>query len=138
MLYNRDPATYVEPKPLTKRQRAAFGFFLERLNEFVKGRPWRVFVLIHPDDSEIYANFARLSPVFVDLDPRRADGLKMCTELSFQCEDMSRIIYERSFAAGKNPYLDYDRHFSPFGNRIVAEHFAALTKRTRTVDLNHR
>ena len=137
VLYNRDPAIYVEPKPLTKRQRAAFNFFLERLDEFVKGRPWHVFVLIHPDDGEIYANFARLSPGFVDLDPRRADGLKMCNEFSFRCEDLSRIIYERSFAAGKNPYLDYDRHFSPFGNRIVAEHFAALTKRARSDALDH-
>jgi hypothetical protein len=137
VLYNRDPAKYVEPKPLTKRQRAAFSFFLDRLNEFVKGRPWRVFVLIHPDDSEIYANFARLTPVFVDLDPRRADGVKMCNEFSFQCEDISRIIYARSFAAGKNPYLAYDRHFSPFGNRIVAEHFAALTKRARSDAIDH-
>jgi hypothetical protein len=55
----------------------------------------------------------------------------MCKEFSFQCEDMSRFIYERSFAAGKNPYFDDDRHFSPFGVRIVAEHFVALTKRGR-------
>jgi hypothetical protein len=138
VLYSHDPAIYVEPKLLTQRQRAAFSFFLTRLGEFVKARPWHVFVLIHPDDSEIYANFARLSPVFVDLDPRRAESLKICTEFSFRCEDISRIIYERSFASGKNPYLDYDRHFSPFGNRIVAEHFAALTKRTRSVALDYR
>lgn len=129
ILYSHDPAKYVEPKPLTKRQRAAFSFFLDRLNEFVKGRSWHVFVLIHPDDSEIYANFARLSPVLVDLDPRRAEALKICKEFSFQCEDISRYIYERSFAVGKNPYLDDDPHFSPFGTHIVAEHFVALTKR---------
>jgi hypothetical protein len=124
----RDWPPYVTPKPLNRRHRLALSVFLGRLNEFVKGRPWRVSVLIHPDYSEIYANFARRSPVFVDLDPRRAEGLKMCKEFSFQCEDISRYIYERSFAAGKNPYLEHDRHFSTFGTRIVAEHFAALTK----------
>ena len=72
------------------------------------------------------------TPIFVDLDPRRADGFKMCKGFSFQCEDISRYIYERSFAAGKNPYLDYDNHFSPFGTRIVAEHFVAVTKRAHT------
>jgi hypothetical protein len=131
VLYSRDPAAYEKPKPLTSRQRSALSFFLNGLNELVKDRPWHVIVLIHPDDSEIYANFARPSPVFVDLDPRRAESLKMCKEFSFQCEDMSRFIYERSFAAGKNPYFDDDRHFSPFGVRIVAEHFVALTKRGR-------
>jgi hypothetical protein len=128
-LDSRDWPPYVTPKPLNRRHRLALSVFLSRLNEFVKGRPWRVSVLIHPDDSEIYANFARLSPVFVDMDPRRAEGLKMCQEFPFQCEDISRYIYERSFAVKKNPYLEHDRHFSPFGTRIVAEHFVALTKR---------
>jgi hypothetical protein len=52
----------------------------------------------------------------------------MCKEFPFQCENISRYIYERSFAVGKNPYLDHDRHFSSFGTRIVAEHFVALTQ----------
>ena len=129
IVYGRNPAQYSTPKPLDQRQRAALGFFLDRLNEFVEGRSWRVVIMIHPDDSEIYANFARLSPVFVDLDPRRAEGLKICKDHVFQCEDISRYIYERSFAAGKNPYIEHDRHFSAFGTRIVAEHFVALTKR---------
>jgi hypothetical protein len=126
-LDGRDWPPYVTPKPLNRRHRLTLSVFLGRLNEFVKGRPWRVSVLIHPDYSEIYANFAR-SPVFVDLDPRRAEGLKMCKEFPFHCEDISRYIYERSFAAGKNPYLEHDRHFSTFGTRIVAEHFVALTQ----------
>ena len=129
MLYSRDPANYAKPNSLSMQQRAALSFFLNRLNAFVKGRLWRVFILFHPEDSEIYANFARLAPAFVDLDPRRAEGLKICKESAFQCEDISRYIYERSFAAGKNPYFDDDPHFSPFGTRIVAEHFVALTKR---------
>jgi hypothetical protein len=99
---------------------------LGRLNEFIKDRPWRVSILIHPDHAEVYANFAQRSSVFVDLDPRRAEGLKMCEEFSFQCEDISRYIYERAMAAGKNPYLEHDRHFSAFGIRIIAEHFVAL------------
>src|ERR687892_363743 len=77
IIYNRDPKEYKAPKPLNQRQRTALSFFLDRLNEFVKGRPWRVSIIIHPDDAEIYANFARLSPVFVDLDPRRAGGFKI-------------------------------------------------------------
>jgi hypothetical protein len=128
-LDSRDSPPYVTPKPLNRRHRFALSVFLSRLNEFVNGRPWRVSVLIHPDYTEIYANFARSSPVFVDLDPRRAEGLKMCKEFPLQCEDISRYIYERSFAERKNPYLDHDRHFSAFGTRVVAEHFAALTKR---------
>jgi hypothetical protein len=131
-LDSRDPAPYVTPKPLNRRHRLALTIFLDRLNEFVKGRSWRVFILIHPADSEIDANLARRSPVFVDLDPRRGEGLKICKEFSFQCEDISRYIYERSFAAEKNPYFDHDRHFSPFGTRIVAEHFVALTKRAHS------
>ena len=78
---------------------------------------------------EIYANFARRSPVFVDLDPRRGEALKICKEFSFHFEDISRYIYERSVTPGKNPYFEHDRHFSPLGTRIVAEHFVALTKR---------
>ena len=129
LLYPRDPAEYVPPRPLNKRQRAALDFFFKRLADMSQGRSWRVVIVIHPDDSEIYANFARRSPTFVDLDLRRADGLKMCQEYSFVCEDLSQYLYERSFAEGKNPYFVDDRHFSVFGTRVVAEHFSALTKR---------
>jgi hypothetical protein len=128
IIYNRDPADYAPPEPLTQQQRTAFGFFLDGLEEIAKGRSWRVFLVIHPDDAEIYANFARRSPAFEDLDPRRAESLKICKDHSFRCEDISRYVYQRAFAAGKNPYFENDRHFSAFGTRIVAEHFAALTK----------
>jgi hypothetical protein len=125
-LDSRDWPPYIRPKPLNRRHRLALSVFLGRLNEFIKDRPWRVSILIHPDHAEVYANFAQRSSVFVDLDPRRAEGLKMCEEFSFQCEDISRYIYERAMAAGKNPYLEHDRHFSAFGIRIIAEHFVAL------------
>jgi hypothetical protein len=131
ILFARDPAAYEKPETLDVQQRAALNFFLRSLNELVKDRPWHVSIVIHPENSEIYANFARHSSTFEDLDPRRAEGLKMCKEFSFQCEDISRFIYERSFAAGKNPYLEDDVHFSPFGVRVVAEHFIALSKRGR-------
>ncbi|HSF56919.1 MAG TPA: hypothetical protein VLD83_02510, partial [Candidatus Binatia bacterium] len=128
-LDSRDASPYVTPKPLNRRHRFAFNFFLGRLNEFVRDRSWRVFILIHPDHLEIHANFAQRSSVFVDLDPRRGKALSMCEEFSFHCEDISRYIYERSAAAGKNPYFEHDRHFSAFGTRIVADHFVALTQR---------
>jgi hypothetical protein len=127
-LDSRDALPYVAPKPLNRRHRFALNFFLSRLKEFVEGRAWRVFILIHPDHSEIYANFARRSAVFVDLDPRRGEALKICKEFAFHCADISRYIYERSVTAGKNPYFEHDRHFSRFGTRILAEHFVALTK----------
>jgi hypothetical protein len=119
---SRDAPPYVTPKPLNRRHRFAFNFFLGRLNEFVRDRSWRVFILIHPDHLEIHANFARRSSVFVDLDPRRGKALSMCEEFSFHCEDISCYIYECSAAAGKNPYFEHDRHFSAFRTRIVAEH----------------
>jgi hypothetical protein len=131
ILYTRDPGQYVTPEPLNDRQRLALKFFFTSLNEVARGHSWRIVIVIHPDDAEIYANFARRSQVFMDMDPRRADGLSICKEFSFVCEDMSRYIYERSIAAGENPYFPHDRHFSPFGTRIVAEHFLALTRRVR-------
>ncbi len=131
ILRDRDPAIYEEPKSLSARQRAAFSFFLNGLDDLVKDHPWRASVVILPQDSEIYANLARRSPSFEDLDPRRAEGLRMCKRFSFQCEDIARFIYERTLAAGRSPYLEDDEHLSPFGVRIVAEHFVALSKRTR-------
>ncbi|HZA56877.1 MAG TPA: hypothetical protein VE616_21720 [Candidatus Udaeobacter sp.] len=132
IFFARDPMNYLKPRPLNERQRLALKFFLDGLVDAARGRSWHVHIVIHPDDSEIYANFARRSPEFVDLDPRRPAGLNICQEYFFRCEDMSRYIYERSFAAGKNPYFENDRHFSPFGTRIVAEHFVALTKTSYT------
>ena len=129
MVSTRDPAQYPKPVPLNKKHQAAFRFFLNRLDQFTNQHSWRVHVVFHPGDSEIYANLARQAPGFVDLDPRRADGLKMCKEFSFHCEDISRYIYERSLAAGLNPYFNNDPHFSTFGTGIVAEHFVSLTKR---------
>ena len=129
ILYPRDPAQYKAPPPLNKRERVALQFFFSRLTEFSSGRFWQISIVIHPDDAEIYTNFARRSRVFEDLDPRRAEAMKMCKEYSFVCDDISRYIYERSVAEGKNPYFIDNRHFSVFGTRIVAEHFVAQTNR---------
>ena len=126
----RDPAQYDKPAPLNRKHQAAFRFFLNRLDQLSKARRWRVHILFHPDDAEIYVNLAKGYPNFVDMDPRRAEGLRLCKEFWFHCEDISRYIYELSLAAGRNPYFDDDRHFSVFGTRIVAEHFVSLTRRT--------
>jgi hypothetical protein len=129
ILYARDPGKYIQPKPFNEGQRLALNLFFNTLDDYSRARSWRIVILIHPDDSEIYANFARRSAIFVGLDPRRAEGLRICKQFSFVCEDMSHYIYERSLAAGENPYFSHDRHFSPFGTQLVAEHFVALTKR---------
>jgi hypothetical protein len=52
----------------------------------------------------------------------------MCKGFSFRCEDISRYIYQRSSAAGESPYFKNDTHFSSFGIRLVAEHFASTAK----------
>ncbi len=127
--YDHDPADYTVPQSLNRQERAALKFFFDDLAAFSRGRSWKISILIHPDESEIYANLARQATTFIDLDPRRADGLKMCQEYSFACADISRYIYERTVAAGQNPYFSDNRHFSAFGIRIVAEHYVALTKR---------
>jgi len=87
-----------------------------------------VSIVIHPDDAEIYANFAARASRFNDLDRRRTDALEICKEYAFSCVDISRFIYERSLAEGKNPYFINNRHFSIAGTRIVAENFVTLTK----------
>lgn len=127
--YPHDPAQYVPTQALTRQQRVSFEQFLQSLNEFVRGRPWRVSVVIHPDNAEVYANVARQARIFEDRDRRRADGVTLCRSYSFGCEDITHYLYERLVAEGKNPYLIDDRHFSEFGTRVVAEHYIAIVKR---------
>ena len=128
ILYYHDPGDYRVPKPLNRRERAALKFFFDNLSAISRGRSWKISVLIHPDESEIYANLARQAATLIDLDPRRADGLKICREYAFTCDDISRYIYQRTVAEGKNPYFSDNRHFSAFGIRILAEHYFTLTK----------
>ena len=129
ILYDRDPASWALPRPLNQGQRKALKLFFDGLDYISRGRSWRVSILIHPEDGEIYANFARQSPVLVDLDPRRADALKMCKEYAFFCEDITSVIYNRAVAEAKNPYFKDNRHFSAFGARIIAENYTELVKR---------
>jgi hypothetical protein len=131
LLYPYDPAAYKSPQPLNWRQLVALDLFFEGLDELARRHSWRVYIVIHPDFPEIFANLARGSSNFIDLDPRRADGLKACKEFSFVCEDISRYFYERSVSESMSPYFIDNRHFSAFGTRILAEHFATLTKGLR-------
>ena len=144
-LYARDPKEYDKPGALDDKQRQALKFFLDGVSQSAKGRNWRIAMVIHPDHSEIYANLARGARALEDLDPRRADGLEMCRARKFSCEDISHLIYEKTIAEGKNPFLSNDRHFSRFGTRVVAENFVALAKRSstapnpqRSIDKAHR
>jgi len=134
ILYPRDPKNYQRPNRLNLRQRAALGFFFDRVAEICRQRDWHVSMIIHPDDAEIYANFASNASRFMDLDPRRADALKICKEYDFSCVDISRFIYERSLAEGKNPYFIDNRHFSIMGTRIVAESFVMLANAEKRTD----
>jgi hypothetical protein len=128
ILYARDPKNYSKPSKFNQRQRVVLKFFFDRLTEISRDRGWRVSIVIHPDDAEIYANFAGGASRFNDLDPRRADALEICKEHPFSCVDISRFIYERSLAEGKNPYFINNRHFSIAGTRIIAENFVTLTR----------
>ena len=127
-LYPRDPAQYEQPEALNSRQGAALHLFFKGVRELARGRLWRVGIVIHPDDSEFYANLARHASAFVDLDPRRAEALKICKEYPFFCTDISHYIYQRALEDGKNPYFINNRHFSIAGTRIVAESFVAQAK----------
>ena len=129
LLYPHDPVAYVSPRSLNGSQRLALAFFFNNLDDLARRRAWRVYVIIHPDFTEIFANLARGSKVFVDLDPRRAAGLRACKEFWFVCEDISRYLYDRSLSASANPYFLDNRHFSAFGTRIIAEHYATLIKK---------
>ena len=127
-VYAQNPKDYGRPSAFNSAQRQSFRYFLDGVSQTAKGRDWRITMVIHPDHSEIYANLARGALVFEDLDPRRADGLEMCKAAKFNCDDISRFIYEKMIFNGKNPYLSNDRHFSRFGTRVVAENFIALAK----------
>lgn len=126
--YPRDPVGYVPPPPLNKGQRAALEVFFRRLHEFTYDHSWRVSIVIIPDSAELVANFARQSLIFQDLDPRRADALRICQKFPFGCEDLTPYLYQRTLDEVRNPYLINDRHFSAFGTRVVAEHFLAVTR----------
>jgi hypothetical protein len=123
-----NPAEYTPPHRLNHQQRAALDVFFKDLSELARPRSWRVSIVIHPDYPEIFANLARKSPTFADLDPRRAGGMEACKEFSFFCEDISSYLYARAVAEGKSPYFIDNRHFSAFGTRLVAEHYVRLTE----------
>jgi len=127
----RNPARYTPPPPLNKNERATLKFFFHELNNVVRDQSWHVSIVIIPDNDEVITNLARQSPTFLDLDPRRIDAWTICRTFPFGCEDLTLYFYQRLLAEGKNPYLINDRHFSAFGNQIVAEHFLATTKRAR-------
>jgi hypothetical protein len=126
--YPHDPAQYEPPKPLNGQKRAALQLFFDGVRKLARGRSWRAAMIIHPDESEFYANVARRAASFADLDPRRADALKICHEYGFSCADISRHIYKRTLEEGENPYFANNRHFSIAGTRIVAESFVAQAK----------
>ncbi len=83
LIYPHDPAQYEPPKPLNGQKRAALQYFFDGVRKLARGRSWRVAMIIHPDESEFYANVARRAASFADLDPRRADALKICHEYGF-------------------------------------------------------
>jgi len=129
LLYPGDPLNYDRPRPLDNKQREALMLFFSGVADSARGRHWRIAMIIHPDQSEVYANLARGTRVWEDLDPRRGEALEMCRTADFVCEDISRFIYEKAIAEGKNPFFTDDRHFSRFGTHIVAENFIAFVKR---------
>ena len=123
-----DPSQYEPAPPLNREQRATFQFFLQRLRESVANRLWRVSIVFIPDNDEILTNFAHSSSTFQDLDPRRVEALKLCAAREFDCRDLSPYLYRQVVAEGQSPYLPGDRHFSVFGNRVVAEHYLSIAK----------
>jgi len=123
-----DPSRYQPTPPLGREQRATFKFFLQRLRLLVANRPWQVSIVFIPDNDEMLANLANSSAIFQDLDPRRVEALKICKAHSFHCRDLTAYLYGRVVAEGQNPYLPEDRHFSVFGNRVVAEHYLSIAK----------
>ena len=130
--YPHDPAGYEAPKPLNGQKRAALKYFFDGVKDLARGRSWRVGMVIHPDESEFYANVARRAATFADLDPRRAEALETCKEYGFFCADISRYIYQRALEKGETPYFVNNRHFSVAGTRFVAESFVAQAKEAVT------
>jgi len=132
-----DPARYRLAPPLNREQRATFRFFLQKLRSSVANRPWRVSIVFIPDNEEMLANLAQLSPFLRNLDPRRVEALKICKAHEFACHDLTPYLYKHSVGEGQSPYLLHDRHFSRFGNQIVAAHYASLAKQnSRSAQLN--
>ena len=123
-----DPTRFQTVRPLTGEQRKTFELFLERLKELKNGRHWRVSVVFIPDNEELFANLANSDSSFHDLDPRRLEALRICRAVLGACEDLAPYLFERVVAQGKNPFLTSDRHFSLFGNQIVAQHYVAITR----------
>jgi hypothetical protein len=121
-----DPAQYPGGPALKLEEKATFQFFLKRLREIVANRSWRVSIVFIPDNEEMLANLARPSASFQDMDPRRVEALKTCLALWSDCHDLTRYLYDRTIAAGQSPYLLQDRHFSVFGNQVLAEHFVTM------------
>jgi len=127
-----DPAQYPPPSPLDREQRATFKFFLKRLPELVANQPWQVSIVFIPDNDEMLANLAHPSANFQDLDSRRVEALKICTALWSNCHDLTPYLFKRTIAERQNPFLLGDRHFSLFGNRVVAEHYTSIAKPNRS------
>jgi hypothetical protein len=128
-LYDHDPKNYEKPRPLTVSESEALKLFFRGVADTARNHSWRIAMVIHPDNAEIYANLARHARVFVDLDTRRAQAREICMKNGFLCEDISHLIYAKTIKQGINPFFNNDRHFSRIGTRIVAEHFAELAAR---------
>jgi hypothetical protein len=133
-----DPSHYEPAPPLNREQRATFKLFLQRLRLLVANRSWRVSIVFIPDNDEILTNLAHSPSTFQDLDPRRVEALKICKAHSFHCRDLTAYLYGHVVAEGQNPYLPEDRHFSLFGNRIVAEHYASIAKQNSPAEAPKR
>jgi hypothetical protein len=126
--WDHDPSHYQAAPPLTREQRATFLFFLQQLRNSVANRPWKVSIVFIPDNEEMLANLARPSSTFQDMDPRRIEALKICAERWSDCRDLTPYLFERTIAERQSPYLLKDRHFSLFGNRVLAEHYESMRK----------
>ena len=124
--WNHDPGEYHGGRPFKREERATFEFFLKRLRALVANRPWRVTVVFIPDNAEMLANLSHPSSTFQDLDPRRVEALRICASLWSDCRDLTHYMFDRAIAEGQSPYLLKDRHFSLFGNRILAEHYKSM------------
>jgi hypothetical protein len=121
-----DPSQYPVAPRLSREQRATFLFFLEQLKATVDNRRWQVSIVFIPDNEEMLANLARPSLGYRDLDQRRIEAMKICVDNWLDCRDLSRYMFERAIAEGKSPYLLKDRHFSLFGNQVLAEHYGSI------------